>query len=380
MKNILGKHISIIAAVIIALSVLTVFAAVRQFNKVDKSAMTSVGKQDATDNHVVAEKPETEISHLEDPVAGWKDGEFEFLSGGYDGRNDVDGRAEGRILVYLAWDSNDPVYYTNDWQLDSFATSSNKQMVIYSTFHTQAKIYRVYRYDVASDTSTLLSEFDISDSELFTDNHIHLPISSLQLSPDAQHYYLHAYNNDHIASLGLEQDNFVQSTNGGDLIDLDIPVDIYQQYWFTNSEVAFSGANFAGSGYNSDYVQIYNIYSGLVSSTKIPARKAMSGLNPRVNPASTAYAYYNVTENHGYACGGSIMDLIVVSYPDGEELFRLEDLHNLEYRWLMNNELEIIYTPIPEVEDGYTPRSKTDRETLNAIQCAEQEIMHFKAP
>lgn len=358
---------------------MVIFAFIYQYNTVDESAI-DVNNQDAVYEQKAIEESEIDTSYAEGPLVSWQDNEFVFLSGGYESREDVNGRAEGRILVYLAFDSSDPVYYTHDWQLDSYDVSDNKQVVIYSAFHTQAKIYRVYRYDVANNSNTLLSEFDISNSELFTDDHIRLPLSSLKLSPDAQHYYLNTYNNNHIASLGLEQDNFVQSVNGGDLIDLDIPVNIYQQYWFSHSEVAFSGANFAGSGYDADYVQIYNISTGLVSPTKIPTRGAMSGLSPKVNPASTAYAYYDITANHGYACGGRIMNLIVLSYPDGEELFRLDDLHELEYRWLANNELEIVYTRIPEVEGEYTPRSKTNQETLDATQCAEQEIMYFKAP
>lgn len=380
MKDISKRQI-IIAVFLIAIFTLTI-ASIFVFKNRLNLSKESVGETAVQEKNVEVELTQdfSGTSDLKDPIVEMQNGEFKFLSGGHESREDVGNSTGGRILVYLVWDSSDPVYYTNDWQLDSFDISENKQMVVYSTFHTQSKIYRIYRYDVAKSTNTILKEFNISDSQLFTEHHIHLPLSALELSPDAQYYYLHSFNNNHIASLGLSPDIFVQPTTGGDLIEVDIPEDIYQQYWFSNSEVAFSGASFAGSGYNADYVQIYNIYTGLISSTKIPTRGAMSGLSPKINSASTAYAYYDIMENHGYACGGRIMDLVVVSYPDGEELFRLTGLHELEYRWLVNNELEIVYTRIPEVDGEYLPRSKTDQEILDSIQCSQEEVMYFEAP
>jgi hypothetical protein len=380
MKNISKKQIIIATALVVvfALAIAAIFVFKNWSNLSEKTNVEMTNQEKTVETESGSES--SDIVDLKDPIIDWQAGEFVFLSGGYESREAVGEKVAGRILVYLAWDSSDPVYYTNDWQLDSFDISSNKQLVVYATFHTQAKIYRVYRYDVINNTNVLLEDFDISNSEIFTDHHIHLPLSSLEISPDAEHYYLNAYSSTHIASLGLAQDNFVQSTNGGDLIDLNIPKDIYQQYWFSNSEVAFSGANFAGSNYDADYVQIYNINNHLVSSTKIPTRGSFSGLSPKVNPASTAYAYYDITENHGYPCGGSIMDLVVLAYPDGKELLRLENLHELEYRWLADGALEIIYTRIPEVTGEYLPRSKTDQETLDSIQCSKEETMYFEVP
>lgn len=379
MKKISRKQIIVIVSAVIAISVLAIFASVYKYNKFN-DVIIDASNQDVIDEKAVAVELEMDFSNLENPIVGWQDGEFVFLSGGYDNIEDVsDGRQTGRVMVYLGWDSRPPVYYTHDWQLDSYDVSSNEQVVIYSTFHTQARIYRVYRYDVGSGENTVLSEFDITDSTIFSVDHSHIPFSTLEITPDAEHYYLYSYSSHFEGSLDLENQNFVQATNGGELTVLDIPENIYQQYWFSNSKVAFSGANFAGSKYEEEYVQIYDIYTHEVSSTKIPTRGSMSGLSPKVSPDSTAYAYYDITENHGYACGGRIMDMVVVSYPDGEELFRLEDLHELEYRWLVDDSLEITYTRIPEIDGEYTPRSQTGQETLDAIKCAEQEVMYFNS-
>lgn len=376
MKHVYKKQIIVVLFVFFILSIITITIFWYQFKQKNEPVVEVSNQNTIT----VSETDEKNAFTLEDPIVEMKNDEFEFLSGGYEDYEKINENSQSRILVYLTLDSNEPVYYTQDWQLDSYDVSTNKEMVIYGTFHTQARIYRIYRYDVSSGTNVLLKEFDISDSAIFTIDHLHLPLSSLELSPDAEHYYLRSYRFDHKNYIGLEYHNFVQATDGGDLVELTISENIYQQYWFSNSEIAFSGAVFAGSGYEESYVQIYNIYTHQIFPTQIPSRGAFSGLSPKINEAATAYAYYDITENHGYACGGSIINLIVLSYPDGNELFKLENLHEVEYRWLINGALEIKYTRIPEVDGEYLPRSKTDQETLDSIQCSKEETMYFEGP
>lgn len=321
-----------------------------------------------------------EIADVRDfghPEVAIKDGQFVFLSGGFEPAETPNEELRDNIYVYPSLTS-DPVYYTADWQLDAFALTGDGKSVVYSSFHTEGRLYRVYHYGVLSGENTLLAEFDISDSPIFTLDHVHLPLSAIALSPDEQYYYLISLRFDHENYVGLEPDSFVQLIDGGEVVVLNLPQQMYQTYWFSNSEIAFSGATFGGSGYDAPYVQIYNIFSHEIVSTLIPSRGASSGLNPRVNPAATAYVYYDVVANHGYACGGQISNLVIRSYPENDILFSLDNLHEVTYRWLNDTELEITYTPTPLPLSEYPRRNKMGPEDI--IQCLEEEVMIYQVP
>jgi hypothetical protein len=313
---------------------------------------------------------------LNDPFVQIKDGQFQFLSGGFASSEDAAINSEAQILVYVTL-ASEPAYYTADWQLDAAVLSNDGKSAIYSTFHTQEKIYRIYRYDSVDDTNKVLAEFDISNSPIYTVGHLHMPLSRLSLAPDEQHYFLISLSSDHENFVGLTYNSFVQSVGGGELVELNIPTTVYQAYWFTNYEIAFSGATFGGAEYTSSYVEIYNINTHEVASTKIPVRGAFSGLEPKINPDASAYVYYDVVVNHGYACGGNISNLVIRSYPDDDILFRLDDLHKVSYRWLNGTELEITYTPTPLPLNEYPRRSQMEDEV---IQCLEERVMIYQVP
>ena len=151
------------------------------------------------------------------------------------------------------------VTYTNDWQLDTYTLAANQRMAIYGSFHPEAKLYRVYRYDAPTNTSVVLQEFDITNSPIFDIHHTHPPFTIMDLAPDEQHVYVLSRRFDHKNYIGLDPHSFALSVQSGDLIPLALPETVYQAYWFTNYEIAFSEATFAGSLYTSPYVEIYNL-------------------------------------------------------------------------------------------------------------------------
>lgn len=335
-----------------------------------QSASTEV----APGNETVVEAVEanTEARDIGHPKVTINDGQLVFLSGGTEPADESEDADQ--VLVQI---QKEFVAYTNDWQLDTYTLATNQQMAVYGAFHPGAKLYRVYRYNASTDTSVVLHEFDITNSPIFEIHHIHRPFTKMDLAPDEQHVYVLSNRFDHKYYIGLDPHSFVLSVQDGELIPLALPETVYQVYWFTNYEIAFSGATFGGALYTAPYVEIYNINTHEIASTKIPVRGASSGLEPKINPAASAYAYYDVVANHGYACGGSISNLVIRSYPEGETLFRLNNLHKVSYRWLNDNQLEISYTPTPLPLNEYPRRSQMGSEE---IQCLEEEVMIYQVP
>ncbi len=305
------------------------------------------------------------------PEVAIEDGQLVFLSGGTEPA--VESGDSDRIQIQI---QEEFVSYTNDWQLDTYTLAANKKMAIYGTFHGEAKLYRVYRYDASEDVSAVLQEFDITDSPIFDIHHTHPPFTIIDLAPDDEHVYVLSRRFDHKNYIGLEPHSFVLPVEGGKIIPLVLPETVYQTYWFTNYEIAFSGATFGGALYTSPYVEIYNINTHEISSTKIPVRGAFTGLEPKINPDASAYAYYDIAADHGYACGGNISNLVIRSYPEDDILFRLNNLHKVTYRWLNNTELEITYTPTPLPLNEYPRRNQMGPE--DTIQCLEEEVMIYQ--
>ena len=363
-----ASHFILIAVAVVAVAMFS--DELKGFVNAEQTPSTDVASGTEMDIEVVEEATDTrDFGH---PEVAIENGQLVFLSGGTE--STAESTDPDRVQVQT---QDEFVSYTNDWQLDTYTLAANQQMAVYGTFHPEAKLYRVYRYDASEDVSVVLHEFDITDSPIFDIHHVHTPFTLMDLAPDEEHVYVLSRGFDHKNYIGLEPHSFVLPVDGGEIIPLALPETVYQVYWFTNYEIAFSGATFGGALYTSPYVEIYNINTHEILSTKIPVRGAFSGLEPKINSDASAYAYFDVVANHGYACGGSISNLIIRSYPEDEILFRLDNLHKVRYRWLNGSELEITYTPTPLPLNEYPRNSQMEDEV---IECLSEQVMIYQVP
>lgn len=267
----------------------------------------------------------------------------------------------------------DLVIKSKDWHLNGFDFTTEKDIVIYSAYQPATERYVIFRFDVAPNSSIPIKEFRISNKHFTFSTRVGqfdgprdflIPRANIQISPDNTRFWWRTPK-----SKWPVENSFILDLEGKNERIVSLPENLAQFYWFSNNELAFGGATYGGAPYNYPYIQIYDINTGKISSTKIPTRGAFSGLEPKVNPASTAYAYSDMTSNSGgYDCGSNIVRLTVKSYPEGEELYRLEDLHYVHYRWLTDGGLEISYQRALDARD---------KEVDVSCLSEEKEILNF---
>jgi hypothetical protein len=286
--------------------------------------------------------------------------------------------------------TNDTISTTNtEWRLDSSVRDRGNNFVIFSAYSISKKEFILYHVDLKQNNSIKpLHTFTFSVSNGFTRDYFRkIPLSitipptitrgyvgghfptPIKISPDSTKIYFASV----IPSVGKNildlQGNLTPLTE----LPAEGGIDVY---WFSNAELAFGGRSTAGSEYNFPFYQVYNIHTKTIKPTKIPVGGGFNGLEPKVNSDATAYASQDVTSNSGWYCGLNILRLIIRTYPDGEEIFTLDNTHALDYRWLSASELEIKFTRAPLYKELGAQHAPNATPTT----CFSEETMIYKLP
>ena len=276
-----------------------------------------------------------------------------------------------------------------NWKLDSSSLSSDDKIAIFTAFDLTGQRFVVLKVDLEKSNDIVeLSSFPIIH---FTEKNedyfrkfpstINIPLekrrtgiiweyvpSTVNISPDNTKVL--------VRPIGTAINRAVIDLDG-ESIDISKIPDGVEIFWFSNSKLAFGGRSYSGATYDYPHYQIYDIYTKDIDSTKLPIGGGFGGLKPRINPEATAFVSYDIVSNSGWYCGTNIAQAVVRTYPEGDEIFTLDNLHEIDYRWLHNGELEFSYIRAP----NYKELGAKSAPKPTPVDCfTEEEIMKYTLP
>ncbi len=247
-------------------------------------------------------------------------------------------KAESNIPSDIVFTST-TLTFDSEWVLDIYDYQEKGPYVIFSAYKDADKYYGIFRFDRATnEVKTLYSQVKQMGAIGYPSFNS-FSFARIRVSPDEQKFFFVVpptfYFSKNIIVMDME----------GREVSFTPPEKAEQLDWFKNTHLSYRPPL---SYREKQYLEIIDITTGVTSTTKIPLNDWSS--NQQVNPSATAYA---VVEAHQgkifgqeYTCAGFYVDMVVYSYPDGKELFRIKDLHGAYYRWLSNGELQYVYQKI----------------------------------
>lgn len=224
---------------------------------------------------------------------------------------------------------------SDEWLLDTAAEPESGSYIFFSAYHIEKKYYGIFRFDTATEeVKVFSSQYGDMGYKHYDDFNL-FSGARIVFSPDESKLFFSVspifYFKDPIQIFDLD----------GNAFEHEPPPRAVHIKWFSNDSLYFEpDVAPADSGQ-----QILNIYTGKISQTKIPAKHRFA----KINPSATAYAYtegMQVFEGQSYKCGGWFPNLVVRSYPEGEELYRMDGLHKVDYSWNFDGKLKLKYKAI----------------------------------
>lgn len=306
----------------------------------------------------------------------------------YDVQDVVEALAVPPTFPVFTFQENSISVSDSNWRLDSSAYASDDSFAIFSAINLAVESFDIFSVDLTSEQVTKhislpMGELGIRGIDFLSTkvpSKIEIPPkklpggtiggyvpSQLSLSPDNSKIY--------VRSLAPRIEKFVFDLEHNTVIDLELPNAPLDIFWFSNDDLAYGGRTTGGSPYNFPYYQIYDIHTMATDTTKLPVAGAFDGFKPRVNPSATAYVNNDVTSNSGAFCSLNVHKVNIRSYPEGEELLTIENLHKVDYRWLHDGNLELRFGRVPEY-DKSDPSAKPDR----SIVCEIEEVLIYTPP